>query len=125
MTQFDEYYVISITHSNRRDRYVLLWRSDNAGYTFRTSTAGRYPGERIRESLGYYNSGCSNIAVPCSVIDPLTVMTTPKDCFDGPEGPALLSNAANWKVLLSNTIETPRYPSLPEYRGAPRRKETA
>jgi hypothetical protein len=125
MMQSPEYLVININHSTRRDRYILLWRPENRGYTFRTTTAGRYSEERIRAHLGYYNCGCAAIAVPYGVIEPLTVMTTPEDCFDGPDGPALLSTPANWKVLIANTIEAPMYAPEPEYRGAPRRKVPA
>jgi hypothetical protein len=119
------YYVISVNHTRREDRYVLLWRPDDRGYTFRTSTAGRYREALIRAYLGYYNTGGAAIAVPCDVIDPLTVMTTPRDQFDGPDGPALLNTRANWKILRANTIEPPKYACEPEYKGAPRRKETA
>jgi len=119
------FYVISVNHTRREDRYVLLWRPDDKGYTFRTSTAGRYPQERILTNLGYYNTGCAAIAVPADVIDPLTVMTTPRDQFDGPDGPALLNTRANWKILLANTIAKPSYRCEPEYKGAPRRKEVA
>lgn len=114
-----DFYVISVHHTRREDRYVLLWRPDDRGYTYRTSTAGRYPEDRIRAHPGYYNTG-SNIAVPCEVIDPLTVMTTPRDQFDGPDGPALLNTRANWNILLANMIDKPKYEPRPAYKGAPR-----
>lgn len=118
------FYVISVHHTRRDSRYVLLWRPDDKGYTFRTSTAGRYPEEAVRGHLGYYNTGCANIAVPCDVVDPLTITTTPRDQLDGPDGPALLNTRANWKILLANTIEKPRYAPEPEFPGARRRKES-
>lgn len=113
-----EFYVISLKHTRRDHRYVTFWRPDDKGYTIRASTAGRYTEERVRAHLGYYNGGVS-IAVPCEVIDPLTVMTTPADCYDGPDGPALLNTRAKWSVLLANMIESPAYPALPKYKGAP------
>ncbi|WP_198387826.1 hypothetical protein [Burkholderia ubonensis] len=112
-----EYYVISNKHTRRENRYVTLWCPDDKGYCFRTSNAGRYSEERVRAHLGYYNSGCS-IAVPCDIIDALTVMTTPDDRLDGPDGPALLNTGAKWKVLLANTIAAPQYPPKPRFKGA-------
>jgi hypothetical protein len=52
-------------------------------------------------------------------------MTTPADCFDGPDGPAFLNTAANWELLLANVIEPPRYQPEPQYRGAPKQQEAA
>jgi len=120
----NEFYIVSSKHTRRDHRYVTLWRPDDRGYTFRASSAGRYSEDRVRAHLGYYNSGCS-IAVPCEVIDSRTVMTTPRDQFDGPDGPAFLNTAANWKLLLANVIEPPSYPPTPQYKGAPRQKEFA
>jgi hypothetical protein len=120
-----EFYVISVHHTLREQRYVTLWGPNDGGYYFRTSRAGRYPEDRIMSHLGYYNSGCSNIAVPCDVIDALTVMTTPRDQLDGPDGPALLNTRAKWKILLANTIEKPAHDPRPEFPGARRRREPA
>jgi hypothetical protein len=114
-----EYYVISVMHTRRDNRYITLWCPDDKGYCFRAYRAGRYGDEHVRRSLGYYNSGCSNIAVPCDVIEPLMVMTTPADMLDGADGLALLNTCANWKVLLANVIETPAYKPEPLYKGAP------
>jgi len=119
-----EFYIVSNKHTRREHRYVTLWRPDDKGYTFRASTAGRYTEERVREHLGYYNSGCS-IAVPCDIVDDLTISTTPADCLDGTDGPAVLNTLAKWKVLLANTIEPPQYAPKPECKGAPRSKEAA
>lgn len=113
-----EYYVISEKHTRRDHRYITLWGPDDKGYRFRASSAGRYTGENIRASLGYYNGGC-NLAVPCDVLDPLMVMTTPADCFDGPDGPALLNTRANWKVILANLVAEPQYKPHPLYKRAP------
>jgi hypothetical protein len=89
---------------------------------FRATRAGRYNEARVRDKIGYYNDGCSNIAVPCDVIDAHTVMTTPADRLDGEDGPALLNTRANWKLLLANVIETPQYPPEPQFPGARREK---
>lgn len=113
-----EYYVISEKHTRRDHRYVTLWGPDDKGYRFRASSAGRYAEENIRAHLGYYNDG-GNLTVPCHVLDPLMVMTTPADQFDGPDGPALPNTRENWKVILANLIAEPRYKPHPLYKGAP------
>jgi hypothetical protein len=107
-----DYYVISVHHTHKRNRYILLWRPDDKGYTFRTSTAGRYAEEAVRAHLGYYNAGI-NIAVPAHVVDAMTVMTTPADQFDGADGPAVLNTAANWRRLLAAVIAPPKYKPRP------------
>jgi hypothetical protein len=108
------FYVISVKHSHKRDRYITFWRPDDRGYTFRLSTAGKYDRDRVMAHLGYYNSGCSNIAVPVEVVDSMTVMTTPKDQFDGPDGPAVLNTPATWRKLIAAVIQEPAYPVKPE-----------
>ncbi|SCZ33073.1 MULTISPECIES: hypothetical protein [Burkholderia] len=118
-----DYYVISVHHTMRHHRFITLWCPDDTGYCYRTTRAGKYRGEAIRAKLGYYNSGCANIAVPVDVIDPLTVMTTPADCLDGPDGPALLNTRANWKALIANVIARPEYQIEPQFPGARRTAE--
>lgn len=115
-----DYYVISVHHTMREHRYITLWCPEDSGYCYRTTRAGKYPSADIRAHLGYYNSGCANIAVPVDVIDPLTVMTTPADRLDGPDGPALLNTRANWKKLIANVIARPEYPIEPQFPGARR-----
>ncbi|WP_433867052.1 hypothetical protein [Ralstonia wenshanensis] len=107
-----DFYVISVHHTQKQNRYILLWRPENNGYTFRTSTAGRYDEETVRAHLGYYNAGV-NIAVQAHVVDAMTVMTTPADQFDGADGPAVLNTAANWRRLLKAVIAPPQYKPRP------------
>ncbi|WP_345815328.1 hypothetical protein AAGS40_23415 [Paraburkholderia sp. PREW-6R] len=114
-----DYYVISVHHTRRDHRYVTLWAPDNKGYVFRAYKAGRYAEDGVREKLGYYNDGCSNIAVPCDIVDPLTIMTTPADQLDGADGPALLNTRDSWKMILANVIAAPKYKPWPLYKGAP------
>lgn len=109
-----QYYVISVKHSHKRDRYITFWRPDDRGYCYRLSSAGKYGRERVMAHLGYYNSGCSNIAVPVDVVDAMTVMTTPEDKFDGADGPAVLNTPAKWRKLIEAVIRYPDYPIKPE-----------
>lgn len=115
-------YVISVHHTRRDSRYIILWKPDDTGYTYRTTNAGRYAAERVRAHLDYYNSGCANIAVPCSFADGLTGMTLPADQLDGPEGPAIRNTAENWRALIAKAIVRPAWIPEPEYPGAPREK---
>lgn len=119
-----EYYVISVHHTRREDRYITLWCRDNSGYCFRAPKAGRYDEARVRDKIGYYNDGCSNIAVPTDVIDQHTVMTTPADCLDGTDGPALLNTRTNWTLLLANVIAMPKHAPHPQFIGARREKRS-
>jgi hypothetical protein len=107
------YYVISVKHSHKRDRYITFWKSDDCGYCFRLSGAGKYDRDRVMAHLGYYNTG-DNIAVPVEVVNSMTVMTTPKDRFDGPDGPAVLNTPAKWRALIDAVIQEPAYPVKPE-----------
>ncbi|MFA1584734.1 hypothetical protein ABZR37_03875 [Achromobacter ruhlandii] len=77
----DEFYVISVHHTQRRDRYITLWRPDDRGYCWRIIAAGKYNRERVNASLGYYNSG-ENIAVPVEIVDAMARPGDPRD-FDG------------------------------------------
>ncbi len=107
-----DYYVISVKHSHKRDRYITFWRPDNKGYCYRLTGAGKYPRESVMSSLNYYNSG-SNIAVPVEVADAMTVTTTPGDMFDGPDGPAVLNTATNWRKLVAAVIQPTQYEIKP------------
>ena len=62
-----EYYIVSLKHTHKRDKYVTLWRPDNKGYCWPLSLAGRYQGYED----GYHNHGLDedlNIPVPCSEV---------------------------------------------------------
>jgi len=123
-----EYYVISVAHTLREHRYITLWRPDDCGYCYRTISAGKYAEARVMSHLGYYNSGCSNIAVPVDIVDAMARPGNPRD-FDGitlqmPVAVLLAvpNTGDNWRELILNTIEPPAYKVQPEYPGARRRK---
>lgn len=110
-----DHYVISVHHTHKRDRYITFWRPDDKGYCWKLSNAGRYTEATIRKHMsGYYNDGGRNIAVPCCVVDRISVMTTPKDCIDGLDSPAVLNTPAKWRELLKHTVSTPTRPPKPE-----------
>ncbi|WP_158513777.1 hypothetical protein [Yersinia entomophaga] len=42
-----EYFVISVNHTMRHSRYILLWAENNAGYRGKIESAGRYEEDKI------------------------------------------------------------------------------
>lgn len=116
-----EFIVISVKHTKRRHKAITLWRSDDRGYCWKLESAGRYAEARVLEHLGYYNSGCSNIAVPLALVEQLATEVE----YDTKEfGICLPNNAATWRQLLASVIRPVQYQSEQE-RGAPRRKAAA
>lgn len=119
-----DFYVISVTHTQREHQYITVWRPDDKGYAWPLSWAGRYPHERILASLDYYHGG-GNVAVPCNLLDEIAVPPTPKT-VDNDAGPVVLNTKENWQRIIQYlaTFEPKplRFPK-PEYKGAPRRKD--
>lgn len=117
-------YVISVHHTLRRDLYVTVWRPDDRGYCWALSRAGKYPMEKVLEKPGYYNSGCSNIAVPCSVLDAIAIPPVPGH-HDNDAGPCVRNTRNNWKTIIAAVVTPPKYEILPEFPGARKQKEGA
>lgn len=118
----DLHYVVSVCHTLRRHKYLTIWRPEDKGYCWPTVWAGRYDRAHVMAHLDYYNSGCSNVAVPCSVLDKLAVKPKPGE-IDNDAGPCIPNTRATWKLILDNLIAVPRRAPLPEFKGAPRPKE--
>lgn len=114
----DQYYIVSVMHTQRRHHYITVWRSDDRGYAWPLSWAGKYSGARVRGNLGYYNSG-SNLAVRCEVLDALAVPPT-KGRIDNDAGPVVPNTKTSWGAILDAVIEPPKFIPRPQYRGAPR-----
>lgn len=107
------YYIISVKHTQKRDKFITFWAPDNKGYRFRLQGAGQYTHETVMEHPGYYNSGHADIAVPVEVVDAMTTMTTPADMLDGPDGPAVLNKPKNWRKLMAAVIAPTKNPIKP------------
>ncbi|WP_223507775.1 hypothetical protein [Pseudomonas sp. BF-B-25] len=106
--------VLSLKHTHRRHKAITLWRSDDSGYCWMLSSAGHYEEDRVLEHLGYYNSGCSNIAVPADLVERLSCEVE----YDTKEfGICLPNNADTWAQLLACVIRPTDYEPKPEYRG--------
>lgn len=108
------YYIVNLSHHTRRDTYVTVWRPDARGYAWPLSWAGKYKESVIRDSLGYYNDGLANVAVPCAVLDALAVAPTPGH-IDGDAGPVVPNTAATWNRILAQVLLPTQY-ALPELR---------
>ena len=120
MSDETQYIVISLKHTHRRHKAITLWRGNDSGYCWRLERAGRYAESGVLEHLGYYNSGCSNIAVPLDLVERLSCEVE----YDNKEFDVCLpNNRETWKRLLAETIRKPDYEAKPEYRGS--RNKTA
>lgn len=102
----EEFYIVSVCHTPRRDRYITFWRPDNRGYAYPLSWAGKYAKDRVMDSLGYYNDGWNNIAVRCDAVDPLAVAPA-KGMIDNDAGPVVPNSRESWKALLAAVIQKP------------------
>lgn len=52
------YYIISLKHTHKEDKYITLWRPNNSGYCYAKESSGQY--SKIEE--GYHN--CANNSFP-------------------------------------------------------------
>lgn len=117
-------YVISVQHTQRRDRYVTIWRPDDKGYCWALSRAGKYSLEHVMNHPGYYNTGCSNIAVACSVLDAIAVDPIPGH-HDNDAGPCVQNTRENWGKIIAAVVAKPGYEIRPEFPGARKKKDEA
>lgn len=107
--------VLSVKHTHRRHKAITLWRPDDKGYCWKLSSAGIYEEARVLEHLGYYNSGCSNVAVHFDLVERLSREVE----YDTKEfGLCLPNDAATWAQLLACVIRPTDYEPKPEYRGS-------
>jgi hypothetical protein len=108
------YFIVSVTHTLRRDPYITFWRPKDSGYCWPLSWAGRYGHRAVSEGRGYYNDGDLNIAVKCDVVDALAVPPEPGR-VDGDAGPVVPNNAASWKAILRALIAEPAAKPKPQF----------
>jgi hypothetical protein len=119
-----DFYIVNLSHTARNDRYITIWRPNDRGYCWALSRAGKYQYEHVMSHLGYYNSGCTNVAVPCGVLDEVAVAPIPGH-HDNDAGPCVENTRANWKIILKSVIAPPKSPSSPEFKGARKQKGAA
>lgn len=61
----ENYYVVSLKHTHKKDKYITLWRPDNAGYCWSLKSAGIYRGYED----GYHKSE-GNIPIKVADVPP-------------------------------------------------------
>ncbi|CAG8863102.1 hypothetical protein PS627_00038 [Pseudomonas fluorescens] len=112
-----QYIVLSLKHTHKRHRAITLWQANDQGYCWTLNLAGLYEEADVLERLGYYNSGCANIAVPADLVRELCQKVE----YDTLEfGVCLPNNASTWSTLLEAVIRPTQYEPKPELRGAKR-----
>ena len=85
------YYVISLKHTHRHDKYITLWRPDNRGYCYSKENAGFYP---IPEK-GYHDND-DNMPISVEVAEGLFE----KLPYDGEIKFMIPNIRATWKKLV-------------------------
>lgn len=63
------YYIISLKHTHKTDKFITLWGPDNKGYCCSLDNAGVY--SEIKE--GYHNSEGDSIPFPVGHLDGLFI----------------------------------------------------
>lgn len=63
------YYVISLKHTHRHDKYITLWRPDNRGYCYAKEDAGIY--QEIKD--GYHNLEGDSLPFESKLLDGLFI----------------------------------------------------
>lgn len=84
------YYIISLTHTNKSDKYITLWRPNNKGYCYSKENAGIY--ETPKE--GYHDSE-DNMPISKEQADKLFVSLP----YEGEEKLMIINTKAVWEVL--------------------------
>lgn len=109
------YVVISLNHTMRSHKAITLWMPNDQGYCWTLELAGRYLETNVLDHLGYYNSGCANIAVPLDLVERLACEVE----YNTEEfGRCVPNNAESWRRLLASVIRPTNHPARPEYKGA-------
>jgi len=84
------FYVISLTHTMRHEKYITLWRPDNKGYCYSKENAGLY--ETPKKD---YHDSCDNM--PISEEDAEKLFK--KLPYDNVEKDMIPNNKETWKIL--------------------------
>lgn len=59
------YYVISLKHTHKQNKYITLWRPNNRGYCYAQDQAGQYPEYKD----GYHNTEGDSTPIEVSQLD--------------------------------------------------------
>lgn len=117
-----DFYIVSLKHTMRSDRYITVWRPDDAGYAYPLSWAGKYHEDSVLNNLSYYNNGDTTIAVPCETLDRIAADPEPKT-IDNDAGPVILNKTSSWRQILDNAIRPTPNSAKPNCKGWARRHQ--
>lgn len=84
------YYIVSLEHTHKADRYLTLWRANNRGYCLSKEQAGVY--SEIED--GYHNSE-GQLPVECDKLEKLMITCL----YDGVEKMFVPNCLAVWDEL--------------------------
>ncbi len=68
--------ILDIRRERRCDE-CLFWRANNAGYTTRIESAGRYTEQQVRGNASYYDNKYTTLAIPEAAVLKLVVGVVP------------------------------------------------
>jgi hypothetical protein len=69
----NEYYILSLNHSRKRDRLLTWWRPNDSDYCYRLEWAGKYTKEQVEKRATYYNDRVHTVAIPREIVDALAI----------------------------------------------------
>lgn len=95
----DQFYIVSLKWSEKSDGLITLWGPDNSGYVYRIERAGRYSAPDVKASAFYYNNGANTMAVPCEVIDALTIPVSESKSHKIDRGQQQTDRVIPWRHL--------------------------
>lgn len=102
------YYIVDVRREFSRNRYITLWRPNNAGYSYPLPWSGRFTLTEVEAHGSYYYSrryGSKRVLdrypVPCEIVDQLGASPRPGDIDDNC-GPVVFNTKANRDVLRRN-----------------------
>jgi hypothetical protein len=109
------YYVVSVKHTKRTDKYITLWNPDDKGYCFSIDKAGKYTFDQIEKSLNYYHTGY-DIAVKCEILDAICCKS--EEWYLDNICDVVKNKSSTWfDIMYAPTWNIPIDP-FPQYRGA-------
>lgn len=102
----EAFYIVDLRSEWRRQRYITLWRPNNANYAWPLPWAGKYTREQVDAEPGYYaklrygsRRAWDRFPVPASVVERLATHQPRAGEIDGNVGPVLLNDAATRREL--------------------------
>lgn len=93
-----QFYIVDLRPEWARRPCITFWRPGNAGYAYPLPWSGRYDEATVVDAGTYHTRQEGRrwvrFAVPCEVVEQMSVPTPPK-IVDGDVGPVVLNTGAN------------------------------